>query len=57
MLFAKENFSNGDISTVDVMYPSAPIFLFFNPRLLEAQVLPVLEYAAMPNLALPLRST
>ena len=49
MLFAKENFSNGDISTVDVMYPSAPIFLFFNPRLLEAQVLPVLEYAAMPN--------
>ena len=49
MLFAKENFSNGDIATVDVMYPSAPIFLFFNPRLLEAQVLPVLEYAANPN--------
>ncbi len=49
MLFGKENFSNGDISTVDVMYPSSPIFLFFNPRLLEAQVLPVLEYAAMPN--------
>ena len=41
LLFAKENFSNGDISTVDVMYPSAPIFLFFNPRMLEAQVLPV----------------
>ena len=49
MLFAKENFSNGDMSTVDVLYPSAPIFLFFNPRLLEAQVLPVLEYAALPN--------
>ena len=49
MLFAKENFSNGDIATVDVMYPSAPLFLFFNPRLLEAQVRPVLEYAAMPN--------
>ncbi len=49
MLFAKENFSNGDMATVDVMYPSAPIFLFFNPKLLEAQVLPVLEYAAMPN--------
>lgn len=49
MLFAKENFSNGDIATVDVLYPSAPIFLFFNPRLLEAQILPVLEYAAMPN--------
>ena len=49
MLFAKENFSNGDIATVDVLYPSAPLFLFFNPRLLEAQVLPVLEYAGMPN--------
>lgn len=49
MLFAKENFSNGDIATVDVLYPSSPMFLFFNPKLLEAQMLPVLEYAAMPN--------
>ena len=48
-LFAKENFSNGDIATVDVLYPSAPFFLFFNPKLLEAQILPVLEYAALPN--------
>ncbi len=49
MLFAKEDFSNGDIATVDVIYPGAPLLLFFNPRLLEAQLLPVLEYAAMPN--------
>jgi hypothetical protein len=47
MLFAKENFSNGDIATVDVLYPSAPLFLFFNPKLLEAQILPVMQYAAM----------
>ena len=45
-LFAKENFSNGDIATVDVLYPSAPFFLFFNPHLLEAQMTPVMNYAA-----------
>ena len=49
LLFAKENFSNGDTATVDVLYPSAPMFLFFNPALLHAQVLPVLQYASMPN--------
>jgi hypothetical protein len=49
MLFPKENFSNGCISTVDVLYPSAPFFLFFNPELIEAQLKPVMEYAALPR--------
>ena len=49
MLFEKENFSNGDTATVDVIYPASPMLLFFNPKLLEAEVLPVLAYSALPH--------
>lgn len=49
LLFSKENFSNGCIDTVDVTYPSSPFFLLLNPKLLEAQLRPVMEYANLPR--------
>jgi hypothetical protein len=49
----KENFSNGSISTVDVLYPSAPMFLLLNPKLVEAQLEPVMRYAQSAHWKFP----
>ncbi len=42
---SKECNSNGCIGTVDVSYPSMPIFLCFNPELVFGMMRPVIKYA------------
>jgi ubiquinone/menaquinone biosynthesis C-methylase UbiE len=53
MFFPKENFSNGCISTVDVIYPAAPIFALVSNDLLKATCTPVFEYALTPRWKFP----
>nr|WP_144926193.1 DUF4965 domain-containing protein [Paenibacillus bovis] len=48
IFLSKECDSNGCIGTVDVSYPSIPLYLMYNPELVKGMMRPIFKFASLP---------